>query len=110
MFISRFSSATVRLVTVLVAGVMATLPVLAQTCAIPGRDGTAPGAGTVNLTIPADQAILVTLAPAGGNVAYAKNKSFLVVRKPKKLPPPVHSVSYSLEYGQDPGCFCREFS
>lgn len=48
MFISRFSSATVRLVTVLVAGVMATLPVLAQTCAIPGRDGTAPGAGTIN--------------------------------------------------------------
>lgn len=34
-------------------------------------------------------------------LAYAKNKSFLVVRKPKKLPPPVHSVSYSLEYGQD---------
>jgi adenine phosphoribosyltransferase len=34
-------------------------------------------------------------------LAYAKNKSFLVVRKPQKLPPPVHTVSYSLEYGQD---------
>lgn len=34
-------------------------------------------------------------------LAYAHNKSFLVVRKPNKLPPPVHSVSYALEYGQD---------
>lgn len=34
-------------------------------------------------------------------LAYAKQKSFLVVRKPNKLPPPVHRVSYSLEYGQD---------
>jgi adenine phosphoribosyltransferase len=34
-------------------------------------------------------------------LAYAQNKSFLVVRKPNKLPPPFHSVSYALEYGQD---------
>ena len=34
-------------------------------------------------------------------LAYAKNKCFLVVRKPNKLPPPVHQVSYDLEYGQD---------
>lgn len=34
-------------------------------------------------------------------LAYAKNKGFLVVRKPHKLPPPVHQVSYDLEYGQD---------
>ena len=34
-------------------------------------------------------------------LAYARNKGFLVVRKPNKLPPPVYRVGYSLEYGQD---------
>lgn len=34
-------------------------------------------------------------------LAYAHDKGLLVVRKPNKLPPPVHRVGYSLEYGQD---------
>lgn len=34
-------------------------------------------------------------------MAYARNKELLLVRKPGKLPPPVHTVSYTLEYGQD---------
>lgn len=34
-------------------------------------------------------------------LAYALGKGLLVVRKPGKLPPPHHTVSYSLEYGQD---------
>ena len=34
-------------------------------------------------------------------LAYAKGKRLLVVRKPGKLPPPVNTVAYSLEYGQD---------
>ncbi len=34
-------------------------------------------------------------------LAYAMHKGLLMVRKPGKLPPPHHSVNYSLEYGQD---------
>lgn len=34
-------------------------------------------------------------------LAYAKNKGLLIVRKPGKLPPPHHTVSYALEYGED---------
>lgn len=34
-------------------------------------------------------------------MAYARGKELLLVRKPGKLPPPVHTVSYTLEYGQD---------
>lgn len=34
-------------------------------------------------------------------LAYARDKGLLIVRKPGKLPPPLHTVSYSLEYGQD---------
>ncbi len=43
-------------------------------------------------------------------LAYAKNKSFLVVRKPHKLPPPFHSVSYALEYGHDELQMSSQFS
>lgn len=34
-------------------------------------------------------------------LAFAKERQLLLVRKSGKLPPPVHQVSYSLEYGQD---------
>ncbi len=34
-------------------------------------------------------------------LSYALGKGLLVVRKPGKLPPPRHSVSYALEYGTD---------
>ncbi|HWK54023.1 MAG TPA: adenine phosphoribosyltransferase, partial [Hyphomicrobiales bacterium] len=34
-------------------------------------------------------------------LAYARNKSLLVIRKLGKLPPPVRTVTYSLEYGED---------
>jgi len=34
-------------------------------------------------------------------LAYARDKGLLIVRKPGKLPPPLHTVSYSLEYGND---------
>jgi adenine phosphoribosyltransferase len=34
-------------------------------------------------------------------LAYAKDKGLLIVRKPGKLPPPLHTVSYTLEYGED---------
>ena len=34
-------------------------------------------------------------------VAYRLNAGFIPVRKPRKLPAPVASCSYSLEYGQD---------
>jgi adenine phosphoribosyltransferase len=34
-------------------------------------------------------------------LAYACDKGLLIVRKPGKLPPPLHTVSYSLEYGHD---------
>ena len=34
-------------------------------------------------------------------LAYACNKGLLIVRKPGKLPPPLHTVSYALEYGTD---------
>ncbi|XXF79893.1 adenine phosphoribosyltransferase [Myxococcaceae bacterium GXIMD 01537] len=34
-------------------------------------------------------------------LAYARNKGLLIVRKPGKLPPPLHTVSYTLEYGED---------
>ena len=37
-------------------------------------------------------------APA---VAYAIGAGFVPVRKPKKLPAPVESIEYSLEYGTD---------
>lgn len=36
-----------------------------------------------------------------GGLSYALDKGLLVVRKPGKLPPPHHTVSYALEYGQD---------
>lgn len=36
-----------------------------------------------------------------GGLAYARGKGLLVVRKPGKLPPPHHTVSYDLEYGSD---------
>ena len=34
-------------------------------------------------------------------LAYAKGKNLLVIRKLGKLPPPVETVTYSLEYGED---------
>ena len=44
----RFSRIPARSVVALLSGWLLALPVLAQTCAIPGRDGTAPTTGTVN--------------------------------------------------------------
>ncbi|MGK7920312.1 MAG: adenine phosphoribosyltransferase [Trichodesmium sp.] len=37
----------------------------------------------------------------GVPLAYQLNVGFIPVRKPGKLPAPVHSVTYDLEYGQD---------
>ncbi len=37
----------------------------------------------------------------GSTFAYQQRLPFIAVRKPGKLPGKVHSVSYSLEYGQD---------
>lgn len=34
-------------------------------------------------------------------MSYAQNKGLMIVRKPGKLPPPRHSVRYTLEYGED---------
>ncbi len=34
-------------------------------------------------------------------LAYARRKGLLIVRKPGKLPPPLHTMSYTLEYGED---------
>lgn len=34
-------------------------------------------------------------------LAYAKGKNLLVIRKLGKLPPPVQTVAYALEYGED---------
>ncbi len=37
----------------------------------------------------------------GAPLAYTLNAGFIPVRKPGKLPAPVHSVEYALEYGTD---------
>ncbi len=34
-------------------------------------------------------------------LAYARGKGLLIVRKPGKLPPPLHTMAYTLEYGED---------
>lgn len=34
-------------------------------------------------------------------LAYARGKGLVLIRKPGKLPPPVHSLNYHLEYGSD---------
>jgi len=37
----------------------------------------------------------------GAPLAYKLGLGFVVVRKPKKLPAPVHAIDYALEYGSD---------
>ncbi len=37
----------------------------------------------------------------GSALAVKANKGFIKIRKPGKLPPPIFSESYELEYGQD---------
>lgn len=36
-----------------------------------------------------------------GALAYRRQKGFVAIRKLGKLPPPVHTASYTLEYGED---------
>ncbi len=76
--------------------------------------------GTVNLYLPADQARLVTLAPAGGTITYDKNKmlingvvvDYAQTTQPFKYAPRIQAVAAEqseVEFGDSTAVFGKAF-
>ncbi len=87
MMFMRFARFPARSVAALLSGWLLAFPVLAQTCAIPGRDGTAPTAGTVNTyyqpatgTFNAASTAIALSGKAGAATAIAPGDLVLVIQ------------------------------